>query len=175
MTKLKVLFDWDIPDLDPLWAIKRGIRLVLFGCFNLIHIKPWFLKDMYKETDEYAIALTKLNELLDVDMIYGIRDNVLEEKRPLIESFKNSGKDVRRHIHIGKKGSNRKRLWEPPLNQSMDTWHYDADWEKGKKVLLKEGELPIWHFSAPHRMVNYVDFLCYNLKEKKRCSKEGDK
>lgn len=169
MEKLEVLFDWDDPNPNPVWSIKRGIKLILYGCFSLVHMRPKFLSDMYKETDEYAIAITKLNELLGVNMIYGVRDNVLKDKRSLIESFRASGRDVRRHVHIGEPPDpNRKRLWEPTLIQSMDTWHYDRDWIAGKKVQLREGEHPIWHFDTPYYFCGYIDFLYAKLKEEEK-------
>ena len=168
MGELKVLFDWDTPNIDWFWCIKRGIKLVLFGFCNVIHIRPWFLGSMYEETDAYAIAITRLNELLNVDMVYGITDDVMKEKQPLIEYFKNNGKDVRKHTHIGKYGTSRMRLWEPPLNQPKKTWHYDADWVSGNRVPLEGDELPIWHFDSPYLFDGYIDFLYYNLKEKKK-------
>jgi hypothetical protein len=168
MGKLKVLFDWDTPDVDAFWCIKRGIKLFFFGCCNLFHIHPFFFRDMYEETDSYAIAITELNELLDVDTVYGITDDVAKEKKVLIDYLKSSGKDIHRHIHVGKYGFNRKRVWYPPLNQPKKTWHYDTDWMKGNRVPLEDGELPIWHIDARYLFEVYIDFLYENLKEKKK-------
>jgi len=153
-----MLIDWDQPNLSGSYAIKRGIKLIAYGICKKFGLKPKFVEEIYKETDEYAITLSRLNELLGIYTIYGIRDNVKYEKNPTIEQlWKN---DVRRHIHIGENNDpDRQRLWEPALNQSKDTWYYDEDYYNGHEVTLKEGELPVFHVDRPFRLQTYIKYL----------------
>ena len=155
---MKILIDWDQPNLSGSYAIKRGIKLIAYGICKKLNLRPKFVDEIYRETDEYAITISRLNELLGIYTIYGIRDSVKYEKNPTIEQlWKN---DVRRHIHIGENNDpDRQRLWEPALNQSKDTWHYDDDYYNGHEVTLKEGELPIFHVDRPFRLQTYIKYL----------------
>jgi hypothetical protein len=159
---LRVLFDWDNPDLEPLYAVRRGVKLVVYGLCKLLGLRPGYVEEVYTETDRYAETIAKLNRMLGVETVFGVKDNVSEAKPSSLEYLRSSGHDVRRHIHIGKHGSGRRRLWEPPLTQSMATWHFDEDYYQGVRVELKEGELPIWHVDRPYRLATYIDFLYEN-------------
>jgi hypothetical protein len=162
---MKVLFDWDDPDLEPLYALKRGVKLIVYAFCKFLGLRPKYVEEVYLETEEYAKAISKLNRMLGVETVFGIKDNVAEAKPSSLRYLRASGNDVRRHIHIGKYGSDRRRLWEPPLTQSMDTWHFDQDYHKGVKVELKRGELPIWHVDRPYWFISYVNFLDENWDE----------
>jgi hypothetical protein len=109
----------------------------------------------------------KLNEMLGVETVFGIRDVVSDAKPYMVDYLKEHGQDVRKHVHIGKHGPNRIRTWEPPLTQSMDTWHFDVDYYDGHPPTLKEGELPIWHIDRPYRFGTYIDFI-YEMKQKEK-------
>ena len=165
---MRILHDWDDPDLYWIDAFKQGMKLLVYSACKLFHIRFSYIEDIYTQTDKYAETLVKLNSLVGVEGVFGIRDCVAEEKPNAVTYLKDSGQDVRKHIHILKKGPNRKRLWEPPLTQSMDTWHFDNDYYKGIKVKLKEGELPIFHVDRPSRLPTYIDFLYENRSELKK-------
>jgi hypothetical protein len=137
----------------------------MYSVCKFFHIRIKYVEDIYTQTDKYVETLVKLNSLVGVEGVFGIRDCVAEEKRLTISYLKNSGQDVRRHIHVLKKGPNRKRLWEPPLNQSMDTWHFDSDYHNGVEVKLKEGELPVFHVDLPYRLSTYIDYLYKHRSE----------
>jgi hypothetical protein len=164
---MKVLFDWDLPSLDYMYTLKRGIKLIIYSVCCVLHLRPKFLDDIYIETDKNAIAIMKLNEMLGVETVFGIRDVVSDAKPYMVDYLKEHGQDVRKHVHIGKHGPNRIRTWEPPLTQSMDTWHFDVDYYDGHPPTLKEGELPIWHIDRPYRFGTYVDFI-YEMKQKEK-------
>lgn len=165
---VKVLFDWDNPDLDYVYALKRGIKLIVFSVCRPLGIRFKYIEEIYTETDRHAKTIAKLNEMLGVETVFGIRDIVSDAKPNVVKYLKDSGQDVRRHVHIGFRGPDRKRLWFPPLIQSMDTWHYEIQYFNGIRVKLKEGELPIWHIDRPYRLATYIDFI-YEMKgEEKR-------
>ena len=165
---MKILFDWDDPDLNWVNSLKRGIELIVYGLCKPFGIRFKFIEEIYTETDKYVMTITKLNRLLGIDTIYGIRDCVSENKPHSVIFLKNSGQDVRRHIHIGKKGLDRQRLWEPSLTQSINTWHFAEDYHNGIKIKLKKGELPIFHIDRPYRLSTYIDFLYENRSELKK-------
>jgi len=164
---MKVLFDWDNPDLDYIYAMQRGIKPIVYSVCRVLHLRPKYVEEVYTETDKYVETVSKLNQMLGVETVFGIRDDVSKVKPRSVIYLREHEKDVRRHIHIGKRGPDRKRLWEPPLTQSMDTWHYDVDYYEGHKPILKEGELPIWHIDRPYRISTYIDFI-YETKEKSK-------
>lgn len=156
---MKVLHDWDQPNLSGSYAIKRGIKLIIYGICKGIGVYPKYVEDIYRETDEYAVTLSRLDKLLGVEPIFGIQETVKYEKQETIDKYL-SEDDVRKHIHIGKASNpNRQRLWEPPLTQSKDTWHYDEDYYNGYEVALKEGELPVFHVDRPYRLQTYIKYL----------------
>jgi hypothetical protein len=164
---MKVLFDWDLPELDMKYCFSRGIKLVLFSFCTFLHLRPKFLEDIYLETDEYAKALIKLNEMLGVETVFGIRDVVSDAKPYMVNYLKDHNQDVRKHIHIGKHGPDRIRTWEPPLTQSMDTWDFEIKYYNGILQPLKDGELPLWHIDRPYRLQTYINFV-YEMKNKER-------
>lgn len=160
----KILFDWDNPNISGSYAIKKGIKLITYGILKGLKLNKFLPKEIVNETDDYAKMILQINDMLGVTTIIGIKDNVKEVKSETINYMINKRYDVRKHIHIGDNlCSDRKRLWEPPLNQSMDSWHFDSDYANGKKVELKKGELPIWHFDNPHYIKHYIDFLYHNF------------
>ena len=157
---MKVLFDWDNPNLSGKWAIRQGIYLIVYGVLKFLGVN--FPREIANETDDYASTILKLNDMLGVETVIGIRDPVKAAKTRTVEKMVEAGCDVRRHIHIGKNSDpNRQRLWEPLLKQTPHTWHYDIDYVAGKPMNLLPGELPLWHFDRPYHLKNYIDFL-YN-------------
>jgi hypothetical protein len=156
---MKVLFDWDLPELDMKYCFSRGVKLILFSFCTFLHLRPKFLESIYLETDEYAKTLVILNEMLGVETVFGVRDVVIEAKPEMYEYLKKNARDVRVHRHIGKYGKDRKRTWEPPLNQSMDTWDFEIKYHNGIIQPLKEGELPVFHVDRPYRFSTYIRFI----------------
>jgi hypothetical protein len=156
---MKVLIDWDQPNLSSIYAIKKGIKLITYGICKWLHIRPKFVEEIYRETDEYMLTLSRLNELIGVQTIFGVRDNVKAVKEEVINKLPPTD-DVRRHIHLGhNRDPNRQRLWEPALQQTKSTWHYDEDYYHGHEVTLKEGELPVFHVDRPYRLQTYIKYL----------------
>ncbi len=155
----KVLIDWDNPNVGGSWAIRRGLNLIAYGILKGLRISK-LPKEIEKETDDYALMILKINDMVGVETIVGIRDPVRSAKGTTVDAMVNAGYDVRRHIHIGDRADpDRRRVWEPPLRQSPLTWHYDSDYVAGKPVKIPPGELPIWHFDKPYWMKYYIDFL----------------
>lgn len=160
----KVLFDWDNSDLDYIYAVQRGVKLIVYAVCKVLRLRPKYVEEIYTETDRYAEAVSKLNQMLGIETVFGIKDSVSKSK-PRSVIYLKEHDDVRRHIHIGKHGPSRQRLWEPPLTQSPDTWDFEIKYYKGLKPTLKEGELPVWHIDRPYRLATYISFV-YETKEK---------
>ena len=165
---MKVLHDWDRVKRSGSWALRRGISLVAYSIarrlpfLNGCHAIMMNTLKIDKEQIEYMETLIKLDMIAGVIPIFGIRDEVRARHGERIDELKEIyGVDIRRHIHIGKnKDPNRKRLWEPPLNnQTPTSWHFDVHYMRGEKDELQPGELPIFHIDRPNLISFYIDYL----------------
>ena len=164
---MKVLHDWDVLKIEGGWARRRALSLFLYWLarrFPLLQKIGWLRWNKEKveyEQVRYMETLIKLNRIAGVHGIFGIRDQIIERHgEDIIELQIKYGAEIRRHVHIGKSPDlERIRTWDPPLTQSPDTWHFDKDWAKGKKVILKPGELAIFHVDRPHYLTHYIDYL----------------
>ncbi len=162
---MKVLHDMDRPYLGAFPALKRGAMLILYAISRVVRLRFEFMDNIYEEVRENADVLIKLDKLVGVESVVGVRDEICRSYPHIMERLKEYDVDVREHIHIGKRHLNRKRLWIPPLNQPKETWHYDRDYIDGNKVMLKKGQLPIWHIDRPDRVKDYINFLYSVLVE----------
>ena len=164
---MNVLHDWDRLVIEGGWVKRRFMSLFLYGLcrkFKFLRKIKYLKKNAEKVEAEqlsYMVTLIKLNRLCGVTPIFGIRDEIRErhdkEINALAEKY---GLDVRRHIHEGNEPEpDRKRLWVPPLTQSMDTWNFDTEWIKGNRIPLKANELPIFHVDRPHYLKHYIAYL----------------
>ena len=169
---LTVLHDWDSDVLYGKRILLQGIFssvCVLAVSFMPFLLRLKFFRDIHEEyrakKRRYLDTLSKLDSLIGVTPIFGIRDTVLV-KYPDLRTYPN----LRVHTHIGKAPDpNRVRLWDPPLNQPSYTWHYDRDYVSGKTVLLKSRDTyPVWHVDNPQHLPDYIDFLYDVLCEGKQ-------
>jgi hypothetical protein len=163
---MKILHDWDDPYLKWKRAALIGFKYLLYSLCTLLGIKLKFNDDIHNELRRYAETLAKLDKLVGVEPIFGIRDLIEEEYPEIKQSLSQYNVDIRKHIHIGEdyKSKDRKRIWKPPLNQPKHTWHYDTDYVKGREPELNPRELPIWHVDKPYYIKDYIDFL-YERKD----------
>ena len=124
-------------------------------------------KRLEDEKLEYMETLIKLDKLAGVISVFGIRDIIRERYgKGIDELAAKYDVDVRRHIHIGTAPDpDRQRVWDPPLIQSFDTWHFDRKWVKGIKTVLKPGELANFHIERPNELKNYIDYLYEMIKK----------
>jgi len=154
---LSVLHDYDMPSIRPRWALKRGLKLILYAFMKKLGLTLG-CKDIYAETDAYALALAKLDVLCGIHSVMGLRDGAASLNTQIeLYAMKT---EIHRHAHFGNDNDpERKRLWDPPLFQSPETWRYDQKWIKGKAPKLKENELPLWHVDYPWMIGDYIDFL----------------
>ena len=174
---MKVLHDWDRPYISRGWARLRGTSLLLYALSQKVPIFyriPFFRQNRRKVEEaqiEFMETLIKLDHILGIEPIFGIRDGVRERYPERIAKLeKDHDLDIRRHTHIGvEPDPHRKRLWDPPLNQPRHTWDFDTKWINGEKVELNPGELPIWHVDNPHHLTHYINFL-YEVKKKRHPS-----
>lgn len=164
---MKVLHDWDRIWIDGGWALKRSVSLFCYLLSKKIPVLrriKYFRENTERVQDEqlaYMETLIKLSQLAGVSPIFGIRDVIREKYGDEIDGLASKyGVDVRRHIHVGElPDPDRIRLWEPPLAQSRESWSFDTKYARGEKVILKPGELPIFHVDRPYHLAHYIDFL----------------
>jgi len=160
---MMILHDYDSPFLRANYAFKRGLRLLLYGIAKYFGLKPTFLEPIYNEVREYADTIIKLDKLIGVTPIMGIRDVVQDQYPNILEELGKYGVDLRTHTHIGEPPDpNRVRTYEPSdglENVSHNVWHYDTDYASNKNPTLNKGDIPIWHVDYPHFIKHYIDFL----------------
>ncbi len=160
---LTVLHDWDSDTLYGKRILLQGILssvIILAVTFIPFLLRVRFFRDIHEKyrakKRRYLDTLSKLDTLIGVTPIFGIRDTVLA-KYPDLKTYPN----LRVHTHIGKAPDpNRVRTWNPPLNQPSYTWRYDMNYVMGKPVLLKSRDTyPVWHVDYPQHLPHYIDFL----------------
>lgn len=160
---MRVLHDYDEPHLSAKYAIRRGLKLLLYGMSKYLGFKPKITEAVYEETRENADTLIKIDKLVGITPIMGIRDKIQEYYPNIMSELEEYGVDVRTHIHIGEAPDiNRIRTWIPIEGLEKITsnvWHYDKDHVLNKRPKLGEGEIPIWHVDRPNWLKYYVDFL----------------
>lgn len=164
---MKVLHDWDHTFLPRSWALRRGISLVVYSMtlrFPILNRFPAIRRNTLKienEKIDYMETLIRLDRIAGITPVFGIRDSVRERYGDRINKLQTRyNVDIRRHIHIGENSDpKRERMWEPPLTQSRETWAFDSLFLQGKKVILKPGELPVFHIDQPRLIKVYIDYL----------------
>lgn len=161
---MKVLHDWDNPHRSGKRAIYRGIKLILYGICKKLKIRLRFLDDIYYENRRYLETMIKIDKLVGVTSIIGIRNKIYNHYPNINTELEEYGLDIRKHIHVGNnKNPDRKRIWIPELTQSENTWHYDKRWISKNEPELKDNELPIWHVDYPEFIFYYIEFLYEKL------------
>lgn len=172
--RVSVIHDWDSSTISGRKAIRRGISLVLYAISKVFPILNRIRRiernndALELERVDYMETLIKLDLLLGIDSIFGIRPGVMrrcgEEIKDLKELY---GVDVRTHLHIGSPPDpGRKRLWIPSLSQSMKSWTFEKDYIEGRGE-LEPGDLPIFHVDNPENLRYYIDYLYDERFEKK--------
>lgn len=170
---MKVLHDWDEISIRVDRSSARGISLLLYCLANKFPFLKGYESIMKntlkieKEKIQYMETLIKLDLIAGVTPIFGIRDEVRERYRERIDELKKTYKiEIRRHIHIGEPPDpDRKRIWEPPLNQSKTPMHFDSDYKDGKLVELAPRDLPVFHVDYPYDLKYYIDYIYEELIE----------
>ncbi len=183
---MKVLHDWDRPFTDLDYSFRRGIYLLLYVASNKFPLlkKIKFINKIVENIQHekflYLETLIRLDLLVDIEPVIGIRDIVYKEYFGLLEDYIKALNyiydkkiDFRLHKHIGDKNDeNRIRIWEPSLNQSKESWSYDVNYFKDKMTLLNKDELPIFHIDRPYALHRYIDWLYEVLIEKTKIYKD---
>lgn len=164
---MKILHDWDRTLIEGRWARNRSFSLFLYCLsrkFPFINRIKYF-DDNARKVEAAQLAymetLIQLAKISGVTPIFGIRDVIRERYGKEIDALAiKYDVEIRRHIHIGEiPDPDRKRLWEPPLTQSKDTWGFGVKYARGERVVLKEGELAIWHVDRPQFLPIYISYL----------------
>lgn len=159
---MRVLHDWDRVHRSGLR--NRGLSLL---CYCLSKKYPVFkrIKRVQENHDQveheqlqYAETLVKLNLLLGVDQVFGVRLPVMDHF-PIVELLEGYGVDWRTHVHLGEYPCpDRERMWFPHLEVPRSSWSFDVDWIKDVTVKLGKGPA-IWHVDRPENLRYYIDWL----------------
>jgi len=163
---MKVLHDWDDPYLHPWHALRRALYLILYAASTQIPILNRIprVAMIREETREHADTLAKLDALVGIEPIFGIRDTVSQAYPDIINELTMKYRaDVRRHIHIGcNSDPARVRTWEPIDGLEAVTarlWHFDRDYANGNPVELNPDEVAVWHVDYPRFLKHYINWL----------------
>lgn len=164
MSDFRVLHDWDKPYRSGRWCLRRGLKLILYALSRRFRplMRLRVVKEIYNELYLYSLTLAKLDRLMEVQAVFGLNTTMIPSFPKAKEELEMLGADVRLHWHIDDLDPV-VRLWDPPLHQTKETWHYDMDTKAGKMPLLKFNELPIWHVDYPNLISDYIEWL-YKVK-----------
>lgn len=160
--KIRILHDYDNPYPRRSTAIRLGIKLILYGLFNKISIKINFINEIYDLARNELDLMIKLDKIIGVYSIIGIKNGIELYYPNIFHDLKKYKVDVRKHFHEGDRlDPKRIRKWDPSLNLPIYNWKYDKKYVAGKKVMLNNTDIPIWHANG-FNLSNYIDFL-YNI------------
>lgn len=153
---LRIVHDWDLPYLNGRWALKRGLKLILYAFSKKLPLLKRFVKDIYDETHRYCITLNKLDELLGITPHWGIR-------REVYSVFPSLKKKLKGEIHLHIHNNDGTVSWHPPLNppfpMTWDARHFDQYYQEGVRY---EYDWYVWHVDYPYILPKYIDFLYSN-------------
>jgi len=154
-TKTKVLHDFDSPFLSGRYALKRGLRLIIFALSKkLPFIKP-IVKDVYAECYEYCLTLARLDRLAGVDSVFGLKKEIEDEFPDLKRRLEGMGFSVHTHIHLSKTNV----VWDPPLAVDSKYWFFDQLYARGEIKADERTKWAVFHADYPHLFMHYVRFL----------------
>ena len=168
---MKVLHDWDSVTLSGRKALTRGVSLIVYAITKVIPIlnrSKWVDRNNRKHEAlrlAHLETLIKLDELVGITPIFGIRDPVIiEYLDELVQIRLKYGVDMRHHYHRGSPPDpDRIRGWDPPLSQSRRSWNFERDYIEGRGT-LETGDLPIFHVDNPENLRHYIDYLYEVIK-----------
>lgn len=156
---MRVLHDWDHPQINRGWAFRRGRQLLNYAFRSKLGVPT-----ENNEAFEYLQTLLMLDKLVGVQPVVGLRDIVTTAIPGIRRICEDYGALVHSHHHIGDNSDpNRIRTWDPPLNQGPESWHYDQDYARRRQPKLRPDSLSVFHIDYPWLLPEYIRFLYETL------------
>jgi len=154
MPDIMVLHDFDNPYLSGNYALRRGLKLIIYALSKKIPLLRRWVKDIYAETYSNCKTLAVLDKLLGLHSTFGLKDEVLEAFPGLDKELKEMGFDVRKHTHISRDDVR----WEPPLNVEKEAWFFDQTFNRSR-MIPEHARWAVFHADYPYLLPTYIDFL----------------
>jgi len=155
-SRIRVLHDFDSSFLSGRYALKRGLKLVVFALSKWMPFLRPFVKDVYEESYRYCLTLAKLDKLVGVESVFGLRKEVEDRFPELRSSLQEMGFKVHGHSHLSKTDV----IWDPPLDVASRYWFFDQKYATGEMQPTEETEWAVFHADYPHLLEHYIKFLC---------------
>jgi hypothetical protein len=152
--ELKILHDFDNAYPSGRWALKRGLRLVLYAFSRFLPFLKHFCSDIYRENYDNAFTLLALNDLVGVEGLFGINDRVAAEFLNLRKELGSLGARTIRHWHAGTDAPR----WDPELDVSRRQWWFDQEYAAGKRTPSTDDWI-VFHCDYPHLLPAYISCL----------------
>jgi hypothetical protein len=153
--KIRVLHDFDSPFLSGTYALRRGLRLIMFALSKKLPFLRPFVKDIYAECYSYCLTLARLDKLMGLKSTFGLKQEVEKEFPDLRCVLEEMGFDVRRHVHISKA----EVTWDPPLDVEPKYWFFDQAYATGRMKPSRDTKWAVFHADYPYLLDWYVRFL----------------
>ncbi len=156
-----------VHDLDfPIYSRKTCLRRIYWLVYYLLlgwsvrfrrRIPDWFLLEKYY----YALALAKIDELLEAKAFFGLTKEVQELFPDLKRRLEEMGFEVRNHYHVKGPPEYGKGRWDPPLPPVPKKYAtYDRRYTfLGDRELPPHGAIVAWHVDHPLNLYDYLDFV----------------
>ncbi|MHB2036981.1 MAG: hypothetical protein ACYCPW_09625 [Nitrososphaerales archaeon] len=153
---LKVIHDFDDAYPSGNWAIKRGVKLIVYGLSKKLPFLRRYCKEIYLENYRNAEVLAKLDALLGITSRFGINTRVQPIFPQLGEELEALGANVHMHWHVSKVDVR----WDPPLpfDTPMSHWWFDQDYAAGRKHATAD-DLLCFHVDRPYLLADYIRAL----------------
>jgi len=152
---MKVLHDFDTPFLSGSYALKRGLRLVVYAASKKLPFLRPFVRDVYEECRNYCLTLARLDKLIGLKAAFGLREDVEKEFPDLRRKLEEMGFAVHRHVHVTRANV----VWDPPLDVEPQYWFFDQRYAAGGLKIDNETKWAVFHADYPHVFEHYVRFL----------------
>jgi hypothetical protein len=154
MERINILHDFDNPHISGKYALRRGVKLIIYAVSKKFPLLRRFAKDIYTETYYNCKTLAILDRLLGVRSAFGLKDEVLQAFPSLRSELSAMGFPVHRHYHI----STEDVRWDPPLDVEKEAWFFDQEFSKN--TTIKKGlKWAVFHADYPQLLSAYVNFL----------------
>jgi len=154
MNKIRVLHDFDSPYPSGKYALRRGVRLVVYAVSKKVPLLRRLVEDIYAEAYSNCRTLATIDKLLAVDSRFGLREEILKAFPGLDKELAAMGFSVHRHYHVSRDDVR----WEPPLDVEKDAWFFDQEFDQHHEI-NEHLKWAVFHADYPQLLSAYIDFL----------------
>jgi hypothetical protein len=151
---IRVLHDFDNPYLSGRYALRRGLKLIIYALSRKVPLFRRWVREIYAETHDNCKTLAAIDKLVGVKSNFGLKDEVVKAFPQLSAELREMGFPVHRHMHYSRTAVS----WDPSLDVEPQSWFFDQRY-------ASTGEIPpdtkwaVFHADYPQLMPAYVSFL----------------